>query len=194
MGQSKPDVGVKRGSQSFPILGGWVYSATNPVVSKLTQSYVCTIQEEMIFQIPWKHAAKHGWDINKDACLFRSWAIHTGVQGGGAEKRAGEAITMEALGSFELLDTACRIIGAGVEVSLCFPRMGSIVLASSQRIYKGENLRKHAFRESVARIQLFLAKRVVSQATKGNFHLPFSRYGLGALAQASSGWWPPFGF
>ncbi|KAF4014819.1 hypothetical protein G4228_005841 [Cervus hanglu yarkandensis] len=34
--------------------------------------------EEMIFQIPWKHAAKHGWDINKDACLFRSWAIHTG--------------------------------------------------------------------------------------------------------------------
>lgn len=32
----------------------------------------------MIFQIPWKHAAKHGWDINKDACLFRKWAIHTG--------------------------------------------------------------------------------------------------------------------
>ncbi|XP_078006497.1 interferon regulatory factor 1 isoform X2 [Phascolarctos cinereus] len=32
----------------------------------------------MTFQIPWKHAAKHGWDINKDACLFRSWAIHTG--------------------------------------------------------------------------------------------------------------------
>ncbi|XP_053573168.1 interferon regulatory factor 1 isoform X2 [Bombina bombina] len=35
-------------------------------------------KEEMIFQIPWKHAARHGWDINKDACLFRSWAIHTG--------------------------------------------------------------------------------------------------------------------
>lgn len=33
----------------------------------------------MIFQIPWKHAAKHGWDMEKDACLFRSWAIHTGV-------------------------------------------------------------------------------------------------------------------
>lgn len=40
----------------------------------------------MIFQIPWKHAAKHGWDINKDACLFRSWAIHTGVQGGGGAR------------------------------------------------------------------------------------------------------------
>ncbi|XP_042544853.1 interferon regulatory factor 1 [Dipodomys spectabilis] len=35
-------------------------------------------KEEKMFQIPWKHAAKHGWDINKDACLFRSWAIHTG--------------------------------------------------------------------------------------------------------------------
>lgn len=31
-----------------------------------------------MFQIPWKHAAKHGWDMEKDACLFRSWAIHTG--------------------------------------------------------------------------------------------------------------------
>ncbi|XP_075457237.1 interferon regulatory factor 1 isoform X1 [Ascaphus truei] len=35
-------------------------------------------KDERIFQIPWKHAARHGWDINRDACLFRSWAIHTG--------------------------------------------------------------------------------------------------------------------
>ncbi|NXY86569.1 IRF1 factor, partial [Alcedo cyanopectus] len=35
-------------------------------------------QDKMMFQIPWKHAAKHGWDMEKDACLFRSWAIHTG--------------------------------------------------------------------------------------------------------------------
>ncbi|KAG8439195.1 hypothetical protein GDO86_005421 [Hymenochirus boettgeri] len=35
-------------------------------------------KDEKIFQIPWKHAARHGWDINKDACLFRNWAIHTG--------------------------------------------------------------------------------------------------------------------
>lgn len=35
-------------------------------------------KEKKIFQIPWKHAAKHGWDMEKDACLFRSWAIHTG--------------------------------------------------------------------------------------------------------------------
>ncbi|NWT01676.1 IRF1 factor, partial [Mionectes macconnelli] len=36
-------------------------------------------KDKSIFQIPWKHAAKHGWDMEKDACLFRSWAIHTGV-------------------------------------------------------------------------------------------------------------------
>ncbi|KAG8578990.1 hypothetical protein GDO81_010682 [Engystomops pustulosus] len=35
-------------------------------------------KEEGIFQIPWKHAARHGWDMEKDACLFRGWALHTG--------------------------------------------------------------------------------------------------------------------
>ncbi|MBN3315418.1 IRF1 factor, partial [Atractosteus spatula] len=35
-------------------------------------------KEKKIFQIPWKHAARHGWDLDKDACLFKQWAIHTG--------------------------------------------------------------------------------------------------------------------
>ncbi|XP_069508620.1 interferon regulatory factor 1 isoform X2 [Ambystoma mexicanum] len=35
-------------------------------------------KEEQIFQIPWKHAARHGWEMAKDACLFEKWAIHTG--------------------------------------------------------------------------------------------------------------------
>uniref|UniRef100_A0A8C5LNE2 Interferon regulatory factor 2 n=1 Tax=Leptobrachium leishanense TaxID=445787 RepID=A0A8C5LNE2_9ANUR len=34
--------------------------------------------EKKIFQIPWMHAARHGWDVEKDAPLFRNWAIHTG--------------------------------------------------------------------------------------------------------------------
>lgn len=25
------------------------------------------------------HAARHGWDVEKDAPLFRNWAIHTGI-------------------------------------------------------------------------------------------------------------------
>ncbi|KAK3507360.1 hypothetical protein QTP70_014817 [Hemibagrus guttatus] len=35
-------------------------------------------EDSQIFQIPWKHAARHGWNIDKDATLFRNWAIHTG--------------------------------------------------------------------------------------------------------------------
>lgn len=67
----------------------------------------------MIFQIPWKHAAKHGWDINKDACLFRSWAIHTGVQGGGGaeERQGGYRLPSMLWVASEFPDTACRIIG-----------------------------------------------------------------------------------
>uniref|UniRef100_A0A3B4B2F4 IRF tryptophan pentad repeat domain-containing protein n=1 Tax=Periophthalmus magnuspinnatus TaxID=409849 RepID=A0A3B4B2F4_9GOBI len=35
-------------------------------------------KEKRIFQIPWMHAARHGWDLEKDAPLFMRWAIHTG--------------------------------------------------------------------------------------------------------------------
>ncbi|XP_033907710.1 interferon regulatory factor 1-like isoform X1 [Acipenser ruthenus] len=35
-------------------------------------------KEKKMFQIPWKHAARHGWDLDKDACLFKQWALHTG--------------------------------------------------------------------------------------------------------------------
>ncbi|XP_055735078.1 interferon regulatory factor 2-like isoform X2 [Salvelinus fontinalis] len=35
-------------------------------------------REKRIFQIPWMHAARHGWDLEKDAPLFKNWAIHTG--------------------------------------------------------------------------------------------------------------------
>uniref|UniRef100_A0A098LXZ8 Interferon regulatory factor n=1 Tax=Hypsiglena sp. JMG-2014 TaxID=1550645 RepID=A0A098LXZ8_9SAUR len=35
-------------------------------------------KKDKTFQIPWKHAAKHGWELEKDACLFKNWAVHTG--------------------------------------------------------------------------------------------------------------------
>lgn len=38
------------------------------------------LQEKTTFSIPWKHAARHGWELDKDACLFKEWAIHTGEQ------------------------------------------------------------------------------------------------------------------
>uniref|UniRef100_UPI00398E9B1D interferon regulatory factor 1-like n=1 Tax=Pristiophorus japonicus TaxID=55135 RepID=UPI00398E9B1D len=35
-------------------------------------------KERKMFQIPWKHAARHGWNLETDASLFRNWAVHTG--------------------------------------------------------------------------------------------------------------------
>ncbi|XP_048884757.1 interferon regulatory factor 1-like [Brienomyrus brachyistius] len=35
-------------------------------------------KDKKIFSIPWKHAARHGWEMEKDASLFKQWAIHTG--------------------------------------------------------------------------------------------------------------------
>lgn len=43
-------------------------------------------REKRIFQIPWMHAARHGWDLEKDAPLFKNWAIHTGKYQQGADK------------------------------------------------------------------------------------------------------------
>ncbi|XP_072534686.1 interferon regulatory factor 2a isoform X2 [Salminus brasiliensis] len=43
-------------------------------------------KEENIFQIPWMHAARHGWDLDKDAPLFMNWAIHTGKYHPGVDK------------------------------------------------------------------------------------------------------------
>ncbi|XP_075906649.1 uncharacterized protein LOC142904431 [Nelusetta ayraudi] len=54
-----------------PWLEEQIQSGRYPGVSWLDQS-------AGIFQIPWKHAARHGWSIDQDATLFRSWAIHTG--------------------------------------------------------------------------------------------------------------------
>ncbi|XP_035606280.1 interferon regulatory factor 2-like isoform X1 [Oncorhynchus keta] len=43
-------------------------------------------REKRIFQIPWMHAARHGWDLEKDAPLFKNWAIHTGKYQLGIDK------------------------------------------------------------------------------------------------------------
>ncbi|XP_056881193.1 interferon regulatory factor 1a isoform X3 [Takifugu flavidus] len=53
-----------------PWLEEQIQSGRYPGVSWLDQS-------AQIFQIPWKHAARHGWSIDQDATLFRSWAMHT---------------------------------------------------------------------------------------------------------------------
>lgn len=39
-----------------------------------------------LFRIPWKHAAKHGYQAQQDAALFRAWAIYKGKHLDGADK------------------------------------------------------------------------------------------------------------
>ncbi|XP_030649422.1 interferon regulatory factor 1b [Chanos chanos] len=43
-------------------------------------------KEQKMFSIPWKHAARHGWEMSKDASLFMEWAIHTGKYKPGVTK------------------------------------------------------------------------------------------------------------
>ncbi|XP_037125812.1 interferon regulatory factor 1-like isoform X1 [Syngnathus acus] len=51
-------------------------------------------EEKTMFSIPWKHAARHGWDKDKDASLFKKWAIHTGKYVEGSTE--GDAKTWKA--------------------------------------------------------------------------------------------------
>ncbi|XP_028296299.1 interferon regulatory factor 2-like [Gouania willdenowi] len=62
-----------------PWLEQQIHSGKFPGVSWLDQS-------AQIFQIPWTHAARHGWSIDRDATLFRSWAMHTGRYQPGKDK------------------------------------------------------------------------------------------------------------
>ena len=54
------------------------HPCTQAKTHKQTCCLAFSLQEKRIFQIPWMHAARHGWDLEKDAPLFMNWAIHTG--------------------------------------------------------------------------------------------------------------------
>lgn len=38
-------------------------------------------QEQMVFRVPWIHAKKRDYNQERDAALFREWAIHSGEGG-----------------------------------------------------------------------------------------------------------------
>lgn len=50
-------------------------------------------KERTMFSISWKHAARHGWELQKDASLFKEWAIHTGkyVEGQSCDPKTWKA-------------------------------------------------------------------------------------------------------
>ncbi|EDO30221.1 predicted protein, partial [Nematostella vectensis] len=31
-----------------------------------------------VFRVPWKHGSRQSWNVEKDAAVFREWAIYTG--------------------------------------------------------------------------------------------------------------------
>lgn len=78
---------------------------------------ICIFQDKTMFSIPWKHAARHGWELDKDACLFKKWAIHTGerAHAHGQYNNTGEGKT-----SVEL--KATRSTGKYVEGQVCDPK------------------------------------------------------------------------
>lgn len=47
-------------------------------------------REKMIFRVPWIHAKKRDYNQERDAALFREWAIHSGMREGGKREREGE--------------------------------------------------------------------------------------------------------
>ncbi|XP_020493977.1 interferon regulatory factor 1b [Labrus bergylta] len=50
-------------------------------------------KNKTMFSIPWKHAARHGWEMEKDACLFKEWALHTGkyIEGQNSDPKTWKA-------------------------------------------------------------------------------------------------------
>ncbi|XP_046884827.1 interferon regulatory factor 1-like isoform X2 [Hypomesus transpacificus] len=71
----RPPASVQGRLRLRPWLEQQIQSGRYPGVSWLDQS-------AGVFQIPWKHAARHGWSIDRDASLFRSWAMYTGLSSG----------------------------------------------------------------------------------------------------------------
>ncbi|TRY91589.1 hypothetical protein DNTS_021755 [Danionella cerebrum] len=61
-------------------------SKEEPCATSAHPFSVLLLQAAGVFQIPWKHAARHGWSLEKDASLFRNWAIHTGRHRPGVDK------------------------------------------------------------------------------------------------------------
>ncbi|XP_077597441.1 uncharacterized protein LOC144213063 [Stigmatopora nigra] len=65
----------------------------NMIENKKVTGLAWLDEEKTMFSIPWKHAARFGWDVDKDAFLFKMWAIHTGKY---AEGRSPDAKTWKA--------------------------------------------------------------------------------------------------
>lgn len=53
----------------------WLENLLN---TKSVEGFKWRDEESKIFEIPWRHGSRHGWNSKKDADLFERWAKHTG--------------------------------------------------------------------------------------------------------------------
>lgn len=94
-------------------------------------------KEKRIFQIPWMHAARHGWDLEKDAPLFMRWAIHTGKYQPGIDRpdpktwKANFRCAMNSLPDIE--EVKDKSIKKGTNAFRVYK-----MLSSSERVKKGK--------------------------------------------------------
>ncbi|XP_055370510.1 interferon regulatory factor 1b isoform X2 [Betta splendens] len=107
-------------------------------------------KEKMTFSIPWKHAARHGWELDKDACLFKKWAIHTGkyVEGQACDPKTWKANFRCAMNSLpDIEEVKDKSINKGHQAMRVF-RMLPVAPKSRDKRSKGKEA-KHRKKSSV---------------------------------------------
>ncbi|KAK0152861.1 Interferon regulatory factor 2 [Merluccius polli] len=98
-------------------------------------------KEEKIFSITWKHAARHGWEVEKDASLFKHWAIHTGKYREGVDEsdpkkwKANFRCAMNSLPDVEQIK--CKSVNKGQQAVRVY-RMMELTTTKDQRAKSGK--------------------------------------------------------
>lgn len=100
-------------------------------------------KDKKMFSIPWKHAARHGWELDKDACLFKQWAIHTGkyVEGQTCDPKTWKANFRCAMNSLpDVQEVKDRSINKGHQAMRVF-RMLPVTQKSRDKRCKAKDLK-----------------------------------------------------
>uniref|UniRef100_A0A8C4RIC9 Interferon regulatory factor 2-like n=2 Tax=Erpetoichthys calabaricus TaxID=27687 RepID=A0A8C4RIC9_ERPCA len=142
------------------------------------------------FQIPWKHAARHGWNIDKDASLFRSWALHTGKYKPGTDKpdpKTWKANFRCALNSLpdvkELHDRSIKKGNNAYRVYVMLP------MHKSQRRRKGMKEERQAEVKHEDMNYDAVVPKTESWCALEGFNVAFSKYSFALDAKNNSSAW-----
>ncbi|XP_003971055.2 interferon regulatory factor 1b [Takifugu rubripes] len=101
-------------------------------------------QAKTMFSIPWKHAARHGWEIEKDANLFRMWAIHTGkyVEGQANDPKTWKANFRCAMNSLpDITEVKTMSVNKGHQAVRVFKMLPAVSKCKDKR-RKAKEVRK----------------------------------------------------